>query len=90
MGYVLGYARKSSALAANTTSSGIGIINWPSGYTMLGAGGNLGDQRINMVLNAGGTITVLNITAFSANSAMTIRAFIPRSTRLDLEPVASL
>lgn len=90
MGYVVGYARKSSAMAINTNSNNIGIISWPSGYTMLGAGGNLGDQRINMVINTDGTMSVVNVIAFSANAAMTIRAFIPRSTRLDFETVAPL
>lgn len=77
LGFVIGYMRKSSALAANTTSSGVGTITWPSGFTLLGAGGNLADQRANIVLNAGGTITLFNIPAVSANAALTIRAIVP-------------
>lgn len=90
MAYIFGHARKSSAIAINTNSGNIGTIAWPSGYTMMSAGGNVGDQRINLSITSNGGISVVNVIAFSANAAMSIRAFMPASVTLNLATVATI
>ena len=90
MAYILGSARKSSALTANTRSASIGMIALPSGYAFISAGGNVGDERINLSIASNGNISVVNVIALSANAAMSIRAFMPASIALNLATVATI
>lgn len=88
--YIYGFARKSSLLSANTRSASIGTIAWPSGYTMMSAGGNIADERVTMSISSAGTINLVNIQQISANTSISIRAILPASIALTINTVATI
>lgn len=88
--YIFGFVRKSSLLSANTRSASIGTIAWPSGYTMMTAGGNIADERVTMSISSAGTINLVNILQLSANTSISIRAILPASIALTINTVATI
>ena len=71
-GFVMGSAKCSSALTANTKYSNVGTIAWPSGITNLAACEGTRDTDIIMVVAGGGAITIRCFVAKSANTSMAI------------------
>lgn len=68
MGVVMGSARKSSAISANTAESSLGTITMPSGYSILAAFvGTAGVGEI-WVVNSSGTFSIRNFSGKSANT----------------------
>jgi len=68
MGVVMGSARKSSAITANTAESSLGTITMPSGYSILAAFlGTAGTGEI-WTVNSSGVFSIRHFTAKSANT----------------------